>query len=222
MNFILVYFKTVYGLDRLNDYYKDVDLYHDLMIEQIGRVYDDYKIHVITNVDRPSTNRVIYHYSDMVEPSNYAKLRMFGLLDEPAMYMDNDIILMRKFEDKHLKTDNAFNMFQEYDVALPKGMPPWMLEYPHYNSGVVWIPKPDPEITKAMFQIVKYFPVFESGWGVDEFPMAYFIHSFGMKMNTFPEVDAYRKSTKVPLTECQTIHYAGVKELFLEELSKLA
>ena len=73
------------------------------------------------------------------EPSNYAKLRMFGLLNR-AMYLDNDIILIRKFEDKHLVTDNAFNMFQEYDCPFAPGMPDWMLGYPYYNSGVVWIP----------------------------------------------------------------------------------
>jgi hypothetical protein len=224
MNFILVHFKTEYGLARLNDYYKDVDLFHNLIIKQIDKLYKDegYKIHVLTNVDIPSSNKVIYHYSDTLEPSNYAKLRIFGLLNEPAMYLDNDIILLKKFEEKHLVTDNAFNLFQEYDVALPKGMPSWMLEYPHYNSGIVWIPRPNEEITKALFNIVKYFPVFESGWGVDEFPIAYFIEAFGLKMQTFKEVNAYRKSTKLPLKECQTIHYAGVKELFLEELKKLS
>ena len=67
MNFILVYFKTVYSLPRLNEYYKDIDLFHELMIEQIARLYhSDYKIHVISNVDKPSTYKVIYHYSDEV------------------------------------------------------------------------------------------------------------------------------------------------------------
>ena len=67
---------------------------------------------------------------------------------------------------------------------------------------------------------VKYFPLFEGGWGVDEFPIAYFLDTFKIKMKTFPEVNAYRKSTKLPLTECQSIHYAGIKELFLEEFKK--
>lgn len=218
MNFILVHFKAEYSLPRLQEYYKDIDLFHDLMIEQIQRLYNDCKIHVITNVDKKSTNKVIYHYSDLVEASNYAKLRMFGLLNEPAMYLDNDIILNRKFEERYLITDNAFNMYQEYDVPLPKGMPDWMFNYPHYNSGIIWIPKPDEEITKALFNIVKYFPVHEGGWGVDEYPIAFFINAFNLKMKLFPEVNAYRKSTKLALNECQSVHYAGIKELFLEEL----
>ena len=218
MNFILVHFKTEYSLPRLTEYYKDVGLYHELMIKQIDSLYENYEIHVITNVKEESTDKVIYHYFPDLIQSNYAKLMIYGLLDKPAMYLDNDIILVRKFEEKHLPMDNAFNMYQEFDMPLPKGFPSYMFDYPHYNSGIVWVAKPDKEITEALFSVKDRFVVHEAGWAVDEYPLNFFIHAFGMKMHLFPEVDAYRKSTKIPLKECQSIHYAGVKELFLSEL----
>ena len=218
MNFILVHFKVDYTIPKLIDYYKDLDLFHDLMIKQIYALYDDFEIHVITNVDKPSNNKVTYHYLPDLEKSNYAKLLMFGLLDKPAMYLDNDIILLRKFAEEHLPEENDFNLYQQFDVPIPDGYPPFMYDYPHYNSGMIWIPRPNKQITEVLQKIKDKFPKHEGDWTADEYPINYFIYAFAMKMKLFPEVNAYRKSTKIPLKDCHSIHYAGIKEKFVEEL----
>lgn len=223
MNFILVHYKTEYTSAKRMYYYNNLDLYHDLMIWQISNLYanEKFEIHVITDVPKRSTENIIYHsFPDLVK-NNHAKLNIFGLLDKPAMYLDNDIILMRKFEEKHLPNDSAFSLYQGFDIMREWKWPSFMYDYTHYNSGMVWIPKPDKEITKTLFKFKDIFTIHEGGWANDEFSISFFVHKFNMKMPVLPEVSAYRKFSKIPLTKCQSIHYAGFKELFLPELKLL-
>lgn len=222
MNFILVHFKTTYTQPKLVDYYKDLDQMHTLMIDQLTSFYPDCKIHVVTNEHKQNTANVIYHYRDT--NTNYAKLHMFGLLDEPAMYLDSDIILLRPWEEKHLQAEGNFNLYQKFDVGLPEGFPEqykFMYDYPHHNSGMIWIPRPEKALSETLLAMATRFPVHDGGWVADEYPTNYFIYAMGWKMNLFPEVNAYRKSTKVPLRDCQSIHYAGCKELFWDEYREL-
>lgn len=218
MNFILVHFKTEYEQPKVIEYYKDLEAMHELMLVQLTSLYPKCTIHVITNEHKENTANVVYHYRET--NTNYAKLHMFSLLDEPAMYVDCDIILLRPWEEKHLQAEGAFTLYQPFDVGLPKGFPEqyeFMYQYQHYNSGMIWIPRPDKAMSELLTQMTSRFPVHEGGWVADEYPINYFIYAMGWKMNLFPDVNAYRKSTKIPLAECQSLHYAGCKELFWDE-----
>jgi len=215
MKFILVQFENDYPTERLKKYYQNTDAFHELMLRQIDNLYEDYEIHVITNQRRKSTNRVRYHYFENLEKNLYAKLQVFGLLDEPAMYLDNDILLVRKFENKHLVGD-PFNLYQIYDL-IPL-LPEHMQSYTHYNTGVMWISKPSKDITESLIGIKDYFLCHDDDWVNDEYPVSYMIGSFGFKMQLMDEVNAYRNRIS-DLTQYQSVHYTGLgcKDTLLRE-----
>jgi hypothetical protein len=221
MNFILVQYKHQYKQDHLRVYYQHSEYYHDLMIEQIKTIYKDHRIHVLTNVNMKKQG-VVYHFDPDLEPNNYAKLKVFGLLDEPAIYVDSDVILVRRFLPEELPTDSPFNLYQSYTDTSK--LTPEMQTYPHYNTGVMWIPRPDQKIVEALLSVRNKFMIHPNGWVNDEYPISWFVKENGLKMATGGLVNRGREHLKASeVGKYQSVHYTGpqYKNLLPEELARL-
>lgn len=221
MNFILVKYKHDYCIQNLVNYYKHSDRFFLLAVRQIKKIYPEAVIHVIT--DQPiKSNDFIYHYIEGLEKNNYAKLHIFDLLDAPTLYMDTDILLLKRFEN--LPNEECFHLFQEYQemTSLPKSMQ----KYPHYNTGVIWIPKPSKEIAKQVKTIKNNFLIHKNGWVNDEYPISWIVHNLKMKMITDTKVNYLRSKINCfkDIFNYQSVHYTGsdyYKNLFLQEYALL-
>jgi len=210
MNFILVNYKHNFYQNNLLKYYQMTEQRHKFMLKQIDRLYDHYHIHVITNLnntDEANVN-ITYHRILDLECNNYSKLRVFGLLTEPAMYVDNDILLTRRFAQEELVCDTPFNIFTEYNK--PNLLPKKLRSYTHYNTGIIWIPRPDKEISKELLYMKKEFDIHDNGWVNDEYPISYFIKDNNLKMSTIDAVNEYREEISFnQIFDFQSIHYTG-------------
>jgi hypothetical protein len=198
-------------------YYKNNERFFEIAVNQIKSFYPEAVIHVITDEPKQS-NDLIYHYIKGLEKNNYAKLHVLDLLDEPAIYMDTDILLLKRFED--LPDVECFNLFQEYldTSAIPKHMQ----EYTHYNTGVIWIPKPNKEIAKEIRLVRNNFLIHKNGWVNDEYPISWVVNKLGLKMVKRNDVNYYRSKIVSfnDLFKYQSVHYTGsdfLKNLLLEE-----
>lgn len=221
MNFILVNYKNDYCIKKLADYYTHSDKFFLLSIRQIKKIYPDAVIHVIA--DRlMKSNDFICHYIENLEKNNYAKLNIFDLLDEPALYIDTDVLLIKRFEN--LPNEECFYLFQEYqELSL---LPKFMQKYTHYNTGVVWIPKPNKEISKQIKAVKNNFLIHKNGWVNDEYPISWIVHKLKMKMVKNSNINCFRSSISCfkDVLNYQTVHYTGneyYKNLFLQEYNLL-
>src|SRR6185437_9398649 len=100
-NFVLVWFKRRWRSDQEVRRHQFAERFNELMQFQIRSFYPRAAIHILTNdesVCRRERN-VIYHLRKDMIPNLFSKLHIFGLLDEPAMFLDGDILLRKPFED---------------------------------------------------------------------------------------------------------------------------
>lgn len=221
MNFILVNYKNNYTKPNLATYYKNNEKFFVLAVKQIKSLYPEAIIHVVTDEPKQS-NDLVYHYIKGLEKNNYAKLHVLDLLEEPAIFMDTDILLLKRFEN--LPDAECFNLFQEYldTSSLPKHMQ----AYTHYNTGVIWIPKPSKEIANEIRSIKNDFLIHKNGWVNDEYPISYAINKLGLKMVKQITVNQYRSKivSFKDLFSYQSVHYTGsdyLKNLLIEEYNLL-
>lgn len=202
-------------------------------IKQLNKFYPNCNIHVITNNSNlKSNNNFTAHLVDW-KSSHLCKLFAYGLLKEPAMYMDNDILMNRKFEEKHLPIDNPFNFYMKsliYDVQkLSSEKLPVEMDH-HFNGGIIWIPNPSVEMRDEMINLhQKYFSdrqkIMDCGrWAdSDELPATLYAIKNKMKMKLSDEVSVQRKTVDL-IRQYQTIHYTGLdietKRLCVKEYIK--
>lgn len=219
MNFILVNYTNDYKLSsNLGNYYRDNQKRYEIIIKRLKKLYPECKIHVIT--DKKNLHNVESYIFPNLPRNNFAKLYIFGLLNEPAIYIDNDILLIKKFLPDDLKTENAFNLFAEYRNADYKSLSKFIkLKYKHYNTGVVFVNKPDKNITKEMLHLSKDFLIHKNGWVNDEYVISYYVHKYNLNMNLSNKINKYRSDIKFnELLSYQSVHYTGEsKELFFKE-----
>jgi len=251
-NFILVKYqrKTMdapswvakqFGEPAMNFYMDCQEQLFAIALEQINRLYPHAHIHVLTNEYRKDNNGVTYHHRDF-PPTHYAKFYIYGLLKEPGMYMDLDILLLRRFDPKHLLCEGPFNMYGvtgPWDLKELASEPVLVNVDAMYNSGVVWIPKPNEDIVQGLLEIRrKYFsdpePFRKKGkWFMaDEYDTSLYIHLHNIKLRFHPEVNAPRQKVfdvadpnlqgQLILKDCQSLHYAGInlKPMFFKDYKK--
>jgi hypothetical protein len=243
MNFILIKYK------KNNDFknYKNKNLYNnidykfyleiqsklfDVMIKQINYFYPKSNIHIITNEKKQKEkNNETFHYIDF-KSNHICKFYIYGLLKEPAIYLDCDIILLYKFKKEHLKKNNKFTLYSvSKDLDLQKIS---KLKIPKevkklYNAGIVYIDKPDSDIVESMFEInKKYFSDEAFILSKNEHPNndEYAVSLYMSLNNISPclnnEVNVPRWSLeKLELENIQTLHYTGVRAKKMLELEKI-
>lgn len=99
-NFIVMF----YQLPDTNAFFPDYETLNECnrlcyrnMLDQLRRLYPRTKVHVITNFSGLKSELGVYiHHADL-EHNFLNKFRIFELLDEPAMYLDLDVVLLDRF-----------------------------------------------------------------------------------------------------------------------------
>lgn len=192
-----------------------------MMYRQLDIFYPNAKIHIVTNEHNlPKNDRVIFHYfSDL--NGLMSKFKIFNLIEEPAMYLDLDVLLTRQFEDKHLETEFPFNVFRKYKGNIPaiQGIPGLQDVVRAYNTGIVWVKEPNEKMEK---QLLEYQQQYFSNQeqlnklrvlsGNDEHALAVYIIRNNYLMKTFEELSKPRDEIKCfsKLKDYQSIHYMGI------------
>ncbi len=205
------------------------------MLEQLHFFYPKANIHILTNEKHKDSGKLIYHYRPDLEDNHNAKLNLYGLIDRPAMYLDTDILIVKHFNRKHLKTTAPFNIYQvshtNRDLQSLTAQPLEFKVRQQYNCGMIWIARPSEQIVKELKDIKKqYFnnrrKIENAGawFNNDEHPVSYFIKKYNLRMRLFSRVNAFRYTMRCPdIFGMQSIHYTGVnnKEMFVKEYKEL-
>jgi len=199
-------------------------------IKQLKTIYPKCVIHLLTNdISRVDPNVVIHCFPNL-NSNHVSKLKVYGLISEPAMYLDNDIIINRKWNNEQLPTQNPMNMYvrsPDYDIqALASKNLPIQINH-HYNAGIIWIPKPSKKLSDDLFSIhEEYFSdkskIMNQGkWAdSDELPVALYAaqHKITMKLDNTISVSRINLND---FHQPQSIHYTGIdiniKKLCLKE-----
>ena len=135
-NFILVHFEKkvknaidIWSEDNLflekNRFEIQAKFFHH-MIKQIRFFYRYSNIHIICkDKSHPllqNKSLILHEFPDM-PTTNLSKLNAFGLLNEPAILIDCDIMMLKPFDKHHLETKNPFNLFSTYEPACHRQSP---------------------------------------------------------------------------------------------------
>lgn len=196
-------------------------LLHQLA-KQIKILYPKSKLHVITNEKHEDHDNIIYHKFNF-ESNHLGKLYMYGLLSEPCMYLDADIIIINPFMEEELQWDQPFYFFQSFsggDIQSNTKCPlPIEINYIH-NAGMVWIPNPSMDVTNELFNIHEKY--FYDKTATDEHCCSLFYKLKNMQINKNPKINVPRLSLeKEDVVFQQTVHYTGYdikwKKLCLQE-----
>lgn len=244
-NFILVYF-----IKNKNNYYKNIELpkwygikidhlkevskekYWNklllLMQKQIRILYPKTKIHILTNkkISLQDENLTFHYFKE--HDDLLTKYKVLNLIDEPAMYLDLDILLNKKFSENHLDTEFPFNLFRRYKGNLPaiQKIPGLSHIKNAYNSGIIWVKHPIQNIEFELYSInKKYFSdqSFLSEYkvlsGNDEHAISTYIANNNFTMKTFEEVSKPRDeiSNINQLKNYQSVHYMGIDKVKLNK-----
>lgn len=219
------------SLDKWNELQ---DIIFETAISRLHLFYPDSTIHIITNeTNKKNSDKIIFHQDDV--PTNWStKLLVYGLLDVPAMYLDTDILLLKPFEEKHLRTAAPFNLYEMTSLRNLQMLSKKKLEFTckgQFNCGMIWISRPSKAIVEELQRIKKeYFnnkDLIESKklwFHNDEYTVTYFVKKYNMKMKFFPGVNVFRDRCQFEdISSFQSVHYASIdgKKLFLKEYKKI-
>ena len=195
---------------NLQEYNKiQIDLMNQLS-KQIKILYPKAILHIITNEDHVDRDNLRFHRYDFA-PSHLAKNYMYGLLDEPAMYIDADVLLIRKFTKKELATEFPYTYFGgisggNFKKLAKKPIPVDVERI--YNAGMVWIPKPDKKITQNMMNL--HFEYFDNYDISDEASATLYTHLNEIKINGNSEINRSRAEiSEQDILTHQSVHYTG-------------
>lgn len=229
--------RNVYGDMDMNKWdCVQEDLYKQ-QIKQIKSFYPKANIHVLTNDEKRLNEKdIIVHFKKDMPSSHISKLLVYGLLDEPAMYIDNDIIICRKWNDQELETENPFNFYIQSGKYNIQAIAKEKLHVPldnHWNAGVIWIKKPSKKLVEIFQEYHwRYFSdkkliINHGNWAdSDELPVALYIIENKLNMNLSKEIGVPRKRTNFEsIINLQSIHYTGIdiedKKLCIKDYKKL-
>ena len=173
-----------------------------LMLMQLDYWYPEAKVHILSNKKLADTKQVVCHHEPTLKPCWSSKFLIYGLLDRPAMYLDLDVLLVRPFSAQDLLTDYNFKVFWSSG--------PLYFGYNHYNNAVVWIPRPDKEITRRLALINQLYGFWKGGepWHAnDEFATSRYIYNNGWYMPTNGRVNVPKKLAGNYFHWFQSVHY---------------
>lgn len=227
--------KHVYTTLSLTNWNAHQETMFKTMLEQLNFFYPKSIIHVLTNEDHKDTDNIVWHCKPELADNHSIKLNLYGLLNEPAMYLDTDILLVKPFSKKHVETVSPFNIYQVSHTNRDlQSLTKKTLEHKvnqQYNCGMIWIARPSKHIVEELKDIkFKYFndrnKIESAGawFNNDEHPVSYFIKKYNFKMNLFPQVNSFRYAMhRSNIFDMQSIHYTGVnnKSMFLKEYKEI-
>ena len=226
-DFILVYYRkdflSQYEINR-NIYYPEKKIKPSIHFEllqfcckRIQCVYPKCNIHIISNenlnfkLNMKNININIHVFPDL--PLDHtAKFYIYGLLDVPAMYIDNDILIVKKFSCDHLNLKSDINLYKidKKEFSYKNEI------FVHYNAAVIYVKNPSSSIQKEIKEIHNNIFPKETN---DEFALSYYIKKKNIKVSLFGEIGKGRLELKnrSELFDYQSIHYSFPKNLFKNE-----
>ena len=230
MKFILIKYKKESVLGPQSKSFSNIDyrtyiysqdILFEIMQKQIFHFYPKADIHVLTN-DKTYKDRsnLTFHFKNF-KPNHTCKFLLFGLLKEPAIYLDCDIILLSKFTDEHLKTEERFNLFSisrnmDLQKLSERSLP--IVANTLYNAGIIFIKKPTYDIVDALINLHsnffnnKEYIAAKNEWpNNDEYALSLFIKMNRMQMNLCPDVNVLRHTINKIDENIQSLHYTGIK-----------
>lgn len=230
MNFILVLFKSEFTAKTQKKIKgvpterraKLIPNLFSKTIKNINKFHPNSNIHVLTDEPCENYQNIIFHIKK-IDKNYKAKLEIFSLLSEPAMYMDLDILMLRPFSEEHMNPNCDFNLFHSYKEKLN-----YFSEFPittevAYNSGVIWVNKPNKKITEELqyyqrkfFNNLEKISKYNGFLNNDEYPIALFIDKHKLKMQTFKDVNVPRHLINFEeIEKCQSVHYNNENNKYL-------
>tara|TARA_Y100000034_G_C6897865_1_gene414422 strand:- start:2171 stop:2956 length:786 start_codon:yes stop_codon:yes gene_type:complete len=247
-NFILIYYEREkltdfevvnhrrYNKDKPKDFRLNI---HRQMVtlseSRIHELYPKAEIHLITDkkYDFPG---ITEHVFEDMDREHTSKLLIYGLLDEPAMYLDSDVILVRPFDKEHLTDCAPINPYS----LNHRGTFNWnKKKLPYYSASVIYIPEPSKQMQEDIIKVhTDEFLYVKGSKGAgsdkphpltstnDEFSMSLFIHQNEWKPTLSKDVNVGRirvnREGGFPrILTCQSVHYSGPKHLYEPELAKI-
>jgi hypothetical protein len=199
--------------------------------QHIHKVYPKAHIHILTNQKHWKDNNYITHHVEDFPPTHTIKFKLYGLLKEPAMYLDTDIVINRKWAAHQLPTDTPFNCYSysfdsNFDLQSRSPIPLPCKVNKLLNAGMIWIPKPDKTIVEELTELHKKYFDFKD-WLLtrkmicndDERALSLYVCIHNMRMKIMPEVNMRRGDG--PLDKmAQSIHYCTkrAKDLMVKEV----
>ena len=235
-NFIIIWYtKTKFDL-KVDEAVGNFNLSSQkLMFEkmkyQLNCHYPDSFIHILTNEKMSCTNsREKVHQYDF-EPTHCCKFLLYGLLDEPALYLDCDIVIKRKFRQHEISSSNAFRMYNSFGgvngatTDYSKLSQKLNVETKNYNAGLIMIQEPNKKITKELQEIEanffadKAFMAKSNIWPYnDEYATSYYIFKNNIQFEENSTVALLPNKTN---HDVQSIHHTGIsKQSFFSDFSK--
>lgn len=222
-----------------NLYLNSQDIMFWKMVKQLEAHYPDSYVHVLTNENMaPANSKMVIHKFEF-EPNHCCKFLLYGLLDEPAFYLDADIVIKRKFYQHELTSSNAFRMYNTIgEIDYSKLSPKMNIFIKNHNAGVIMIQEPNKEITKELQEIeVEFFSDKEfisknNRWPYnDEYATSYYIFKNKMQFETNDTVALRYVTYSLALQQeeyyrthhrdVQSIHHSGLeKKSFFSDFSK--
>jgi len=225
-NFIIIkYSKSTFDL-RVDEVMGDHNIssqefMFQKMTQQISSHYPDSYVHVLTNEKMSPVNNKMKIHKFEFAPNHCCKFLLYGLLDEPAFYLDCDIVIKRKFHQHELESSNAFRMYNSYGgtngnvIDYSKLSRKLTTKTKHYNAGAIMIQEPSKEITKELqlieetFLSDKNFILRNNLWPYnDEYATSYYIFKHKMEFEPNNTV-ALLKDTH---NNAQSIHHTGLNK----------
>lgn len=193
------------------------------MVKQLTIQYPDSYIHVLTNEKMlPVNNKMKIHKRDF-EPNHLCKLLLYGLLTEPGLYLDADIIIKRKFHPHELKSSNAFRMYNSIGrIDYSRFSRNLNCSIEHYNAGAIMIAEPSEELAKEMLQIQEFFfsdkefKMANGSWPYcDEHVASYYIHKNKWTIEPNNTVSLFYPTDN---PDVQSVHHTGLdkRSFFLD------
>lgn len=194
-------------LKKWNDLHEKL---HRHLQYQLKCLYPEAHLHVITNEYFQNNKKVTYHKFDF-EGNHLIKLFMYDLIPEPAMYLDSDILLFRRFKDHELPNTYDFNLYNasmiNFEKMIPVKLPIQIKKL--YNAGVVYISNPNKKLTNNLFEIYeKYFKIKNCNI-TDETCISFFIEQQKINMFESNEINISKSMCMKDFFKKQSVHYIG-------------
>ncbi len=234
MNFILIKYKKkieintknkVFTTKDFSTYLNSQDIFFEIMQKQILHYYPNAHIHVLTNDSKncKEKSNTTFHFKNF-QSNHTCKFLLYGLLNEPALYLDCDIVLLSEFTNEHLNTDNSFNLFSisrhfNLQTISYKLLP--VATNILFNAGIIYIKKPDVaivndllELNEKFFSDQQYIESKNEWPNNDEYALSLYIKIKNIKMQLHNDVNVLRfsiDSKELTNKKIQSLHYTGIK-----------
>lgn len=194
-------------LDNWNNLHERL---HRHLEYQLKYFYPESHLHIITNENKLNTKKKTYYKFDF-DDNHLIKLFMYGLLSEPAMYLDSDIILFRKFTEEELPKENDFNLYNYVNIDLEKLI---SMKLPIsikklYNAGIVYISNPNKSLVESLFEIKNKYFCSNSCHITDETCVSFYVKEKNLNMIENDQVNVYKSLCMKDFYKKQSVHYTG-------------